>query len=766
MDQGSQPHARRIELSGLVQGVGFRPFVYRLADEYGLTGWVQNRVGEVAVAAEGDAEAITGFVSDLVQRAPPLARPEIILNEATTPEGHTSFEIIASSAAADARIFVPADQFTCDDCLRELREPGDRRYRYPFINCTNCGPRYTLITAMPYDRDNTTMAGFPLCAACRNEYEDPHDRRFHAEPIACPDCGPRLEFRRAGTTEVLAADAALAAALQALHAGEIVAAKGIGGYHLLCDARSDLAVATLRERKHRPHKPLAVMFPTAGRDGLDLLRAAVRPTPVEADALTSPLRPIVLMRRRQRDGLSPLIAPGLDELGTFLPYSPLHQLLLDGFAGPLVATSGNLSGEPVLTDNAEADARLDKIADAFLHHDRPIQRPADDSVLRPIGSRVRPLRLGRGAAPLELTLPFTLPEPILAVGGQMKGAIALAWDDRAVVSPHIGEMHTPRSLRVFEAAVADLQSLYGVRAARVVADAHAGYTTHRWARGSGLPVTTVAHHFAHASALAGEHALRETATIFTWDGVGLGADGTLWGGETLLGQPGDWRRVASLRPFRLPGGERAGREPWRSAAALCWETGIDCPVVPADAALVHSAWARGLNAPESSAAGRLFDAAAALLLDLRTVSHEAQGPMQLEAMAADDGQPVSLPIGIDADGLARVDWAPLLEHLLDAARNPAQRAADFHASLARCIVDQAEWVRARHGITRVGLAGGVFQNRRLTERACHLLEQQGFFVLLSTSLPCNDGGLCFGQVIEAAAVTKRAARRDDAGNNA
>lgn len=763
MNQGSQQHARRIELSGLVQGVGFRPFVYRLAGEHGLTGWVQNRVGQVAVAVEGDAGAIAAFARDLVQRAPPLAKPVITRNERATLEGHTGFEIIASDAAADARIFVPADQFACADCLRELHDPEDRRYQYPFINCTNCGPRYTLITAMPYDRANTTMAGFPLCAACREEYEDPQDRRFHAEPVACANCGPNLEFRRAGQANKLVSTAALDAALQALRAEEIVAVKGIGGYHLLCDARSDAAVAKLRERKRRPHKPLAVMFPTAGSDGLDLVRESVSPTGAEADALTSPLRPIVLIRRHVPDGLSRFIAPGLDEIGTFLPYSPLHELLLGRFGGPLVATSGNLSGEPVLTDNAEADQRLGQIADTFLHHDRPIQRPADDSVLRPISGRVRPLRLGRGAAPLELTLPVELETPLLAVGGQMKGAIALAWERRVVISPHIGEMDTPRSLRVFEAAVVDLQSLYGIRAEGVVADAHPGYTTHRWARRSGLPVTTVPHHFAHASALVGEHESDGPVVVFTWDGVGLGPDETLWGGETLFGQPGNWQRVASLRPFRLPGGERAGREPWRSAAALCWEAGADCPVVPEDSALARGAWTRGLNAPESSAAGRLFDAAAALLLDLREVSHEAQGPMQLEAIARGDGQAVTMPVEKDANGLARVNWEPLLAHLLDGSQSPAQRAADFHTSLAHSILHQAEWLRGRHGIDRIGLTGGVFQNRRLTETTCRLLEQQGFQVLLSNSLPCNDGGLCFGQVIETVALARHADRQSSAG---
>lgn len=754
MAAGSHRQARRIRLAGLVQGVGFRPFVYRLAAEHRLAGWVQNQVGEVVIEVEGTAKAIDTFVDDLLTRAPPLARPTIRCNEQTVPEGLGAFEIIASSNQAIARIHVPADRFTCDDCLHELRDPADRRYRYPFINCTNCGPRYTLIDAMPYDRANTTMAGFPLCPECRQEYEDPRDRRFHAEPVACPDCGPQLMFQAADGTQIPGGDAAIDAAVQVLRAGAVIATKGIGGYHLMCDARSDRAVERLRARKRRPHKPLAVMFPPRGTDGLELMREAVQLSSVEADALRSPLRPIVLIRRRAPDGLSARVAPGLDELGVFLPYSALHQLLLDDFGGPLVATSGNLSGEPVLTDNEEATRRLAGIADAFLHHNRPIQRPADDSVLRRIASRVRPLRLGRGAAPLELTLPFEAERPVLAVGGQMKGAIALAWDRRAVVSPHIGEMDTRRSLEVFETVVADLQALYGVRAERVVVDAHPGYSTHRWAKDCGLTVVPVAHHYAHASALAGEHSVDEPMVVFTWDGVGLGPDGTLWGGETLVGCPGDWRRALAFRSFRLPGGERAGREPWRSAAALCWETGRVCPVLPDDAPLVQQAWQRRLNAPETSAVGRLFDAAAALLLDLREVSHEAQGPMQLEACARGEGRAVSLPIVTSVAGPARVDWAPLVTDLLNDRFAPPERAAGFHASLAQSIADQADWVRTRHAIDTVGLTGGVFQNRRLTETACHLLEQRGFEVLLSDSLPCNDGGLCFGQLIEASALAR------------
>lgn len=751
----TQIQARRIALTGHVQGVGFRPFVYRLAHRHGVSGWVQNQLGQVAVLAQGPAAALDLFARELIDQAPPLAAPRIVTDEWVTPTTLGEFCIRPSTADAQAHVFVPADQFACSECLTEITDPGERRYRYPFTNCTNCGPRYTLITALPYDRANTTMAGFPLCAACRAEYANPLDRRFHAEPIACPDCGPALSYRDGQRQIGGDSAAALRATGEALSAGQVVAVKGVGGYHLLCAAGSDAAVARLRAAKGRPAKPLAVMFPPAGADQLVAVRAAVALSPAEAAALVSPLRPIVLARRRSECTLSEQLAPGLAELGVFLPYSPLHQLILSDFGAPLVATSGNLSGEPVLTDNEEADRRLNLIADAFLYHDRPIQRPADDSVFRSSAGRPRPLRLGRGAAPLELSLPASVDEPVLALGGHMKGSIALAWGQRVVISPHIGEMDAPRSLGVMERLATDLQALYGVTARRLVCDAHPGYSTHRWARRSGLPVTTVPHHVAHASALAGEHDHPDPMLVFTWDGVGLGPDGALWGGETFLGRPGAWRRVVSMRPFYLPGGERAGREPWRSAAALCWATQRDCPVGPADTRLVRAAWQRRLNSPATSAVGRLFDAASALTLGIESVSYEGQGPMQLEALAAAGAEPVALPMCSADEGIRRVDWAPLLELLLDAGCSARERASVFHASLAHNVLAQARQLRSEHGLNRVGLTGGVFQNRLLVDTAAELLQREGFTLLLSKQVPCNDGGLCFGQVIEAAARTQR-----------
>jgi len=744
---------RRLLLSGRVQGVGFRPFVYRLAHELGLDGFVRNLRGDVEVVLHGPVPTIERFAREVIDRAPPLARPVLAGQTAVDAPAEPGFHIASSSAALQPQISVPPDFFCCPDCLAELARPGDRRHRYAFINCTQCGPRYTLIEALPYDRSNTTMRAFPLCDACRKEYEDPLDRRFHAEPVACPVCGPHLQFVGATAERSTEGDdSALAAAVAVLRDGRVLAVKGIGGYHLMCDARSEAAVSRLRERKHRPDKPLAVMYPWRGLDGLDDVRDEFNPEPVAREALLDPARSIVLLLAGSHTSLAPNIATGLAEIGVFLPYSPLHQLLLHDFGGPLVATSGNVSGEPVLTSATEAQERLARVADAFLHHDRPIARPADDSVVRVIAGRARPIRLGRGIAPLELELPRSVPRPVLAVGGHLKTTVALAWDRRIVVSPHIGDMGTLRSEQVFAQVATDLQRLYDVRAEVVLSDAHPDYATTRWARTSGLVHELVQHHRAHASALVTEHGKFDApAIVFAWDGVGLGDDGTLWGGETFLGTPGHWQRAAHLRPFRLPGGDRAGRAPWRSAAALCWELDRDCPIDIPDP-IVRDAWQRRVNSPQSSAAGRLFDAASAIILGLGETSFEGQGPMWLEAIARD---PIAFPrlqLRSATDGRFELDWAPLVDWLLQAppatAADRADRAGAVHSALADGIVQVADRLRAQSGSSIVGLTGGVFQNRRLTEAALAGLAAHGFEVLLPGQVPCNDGGLSYGQVAD------------------
>jgi len=744
--------ARRWRIAGRVQGVGFRPFVYRLAHEHALSGWVRNSGGEVEVHAEGSEESLRAFGEALLSRAPPAARPRLLGARRVAREWFEEFSVRASAAGAQPHVHLPPDLFACEDCLAEVADPRARRFRYPFINCTQCGPRYTLIRSLPYDRANTSMDRFALCPQCAAEYADPLDRRFHAEPLACDVCGPMLRWRAAGSA--IAGNAqALAATVAALRAGRIIAVRGIGGYHLCCDAADEAAVLRLRARKGRPAKPLAVMVPWGGHDGLGYARALTPLTAKEGAALREVTRPIVLVRRPAGGALAASIAPDLQELGLMLPYSPLHHLLLEDFGGALVATSGNLSGEPVLTEPEEAERRLAHVAEGFLHHDRPILRPADDPVVRISAGVLRPVRLGRGTAPLELDLPTPVSVPTLAVGAYLKNTVALAWGHRAVVSPHIGELESPRAQLIFSQVVHDLQQLYGVRAARIAHDAHSGFPSTRWARSTRLPTHAVWHHHAHAAAVAGEFPSEAPLLCFTWDGVGAGADGTLWGGEALLGRPGSWTRVASFRPFRLPGGERTAREGWRIALALCWESGERWPDgAEFDTPLLRRAFDAGLNAPVTTAVGRLFDAAAAFVGVRLKTSYEGEAPMCLEALCDDGGAAMRLPLARDPAGIWRSDWAPLIRAMLDGARTSAARAALFHASLAQALCDQATAVREESGVERVGLAGGVFQNLVLTEEVQRLLTHAGFEVVIPERLPVNDAAISFGQLVEAAAV--------------
>ena len=748
----SESVAVRIVVTGRVQGVGFRPFVSRLANQLGISGWVRNRNGQVEIHAEGKAVDVKAFQLGLIEQAPPLAQPDYPEVNSTEPSNFTDFSIKVSSsngASGASDIHIPPDYFVCDDCLAEMQDPNERRYRYPFINCTQCGPRYTLIDRLPYDRPNTSMAGFPLCPECYAEYSNPLDRRYHAQPLACPGCGPQLIFRRFGFDDLAGNEVALSACIAGLLQGLVIAVKGVGGYHLLCDATNPESVRRLREHKNRPDKPLAVMVPWRGENGLDWVDQLAILQACEKELIRSPLRPIVLAQKRSPSVLADEIAPDLNEVGLMLPYSPLHHLLANDFGKPLVATSANLSGEPVLTDKIEVEVRLGKVADAFLHHNRPIRRPADDSVYRRIADKPKPIRIGRGNAPLEHTVSFKFAQPLLAVGADLKNTVALGFDNRIVMSPHIGDLGSLRSGQVFEQVIADLQCLFGVTPATIVCDAHPAYFSQRWAQQSDLQIIPVFHHHAHASVLAGEHGLNENMLVFTWDGTGYGEDGTIWGGETLLGKPGQWQRMGSLRPFRLPGGDKASRQPWRSALAVCWEAGEHWTECPMDTDLLRMAWMRGINCPQTSSAGRLFDAAAALIGIKHESSYEGHAAMCLEAMSCSDAEPIVLPQINNAEDILITDWSPLLPFLMDKDVSAEDRASVFHASLASAIVRQALTHRQACGVQVIGLSGGVFQNRLLTERARWALQEQGFNVYLQEKLPAGDGGISFGQLIEA-----------------
>jgi len=721
----------------------------------------------VVIEAQGAAGPLATFEHALLDEAPRLASPRLTSNETIAARLTSSFMpqsfmpqpfVIRPSDNDDEHagpVHLPLDTPVCPACLAEMHDPHDRHYRYPFTHCDQCGPRYSVIERLPYDRARTSLKAFPLCPACRREYDDPHSRRFHAQSISCPQCGPRLTFVQGFMQDERTLpdpQDALDAAIAALDAGRILAVKGVGGYHLMADAGQPASVATLRERKHRPHKPLAVMFPWRGEDGLDAVREQARLDPVAAEALLADERPVVLLPLRPDHGLAEGIAPGLDEVGALLPYAPLHHLLLEALGRPLVATSANLDGEPIVTDPATAERRLARVADAFLHHDRPILQSVDDGVRRPIAGKARPLRLGRGGAPLELELPWPLPQAVLAVGAHQKATVCLAWEKRLVLSPHIGDLSGLRTQQAFERQIETLSRLHGVRPERVLHDAHQGYHGTRWARDSGLPCREIAHHHAHAAALCGEHGrFREPILVFTWDGTGQGTDGTLWGGEALLGRPGRWQRLASFAPFALPGGEAAIRAPWRLAVTLGWQSGLASPPAPCtddELALLRGVWERRLNAPSCSAVGRLFDAAAAMLLPIRRISHEAEAAMRLEALAEGDGRPLDLPHRRDPAGVLRCDWRPLIRHLGDAHIPTCRRAADFHATLVQVLRWQAGAAREASGVTTIGLAGGVFQNRRLTEAAVEALERDGFTVLLHERLPCNDAAISIGQVME------------------
>ncbi len=759
----------RLRVAGLVQGVGFRPYVHRLATELELTGHVGNDTRGVFIEVEGPKEAAEEFTSRLVAEAPGPARIDDVLVRPMAPSGGTGFAIVESQGQGAVRTFVSPDIATCGDCLAELFDPTDRRARYPFTNCTNCGPRFTITVSLPYDRPNTTMRGFALCQACAGEYHDPTDRRFHAQPIACADCGPRLWLEKsAGSDPVVGSDAALAAAQAALARGEIVAIKGLGGYHLACDAGSDAAVQRLRARKHRFEKPFAVM----ARD-LDLACTLACIDPLEAELLTSAQRPIVLLRRRSRPAetaISPLVAPSNPRLGVLLPYTPLHHLLFaavpgsrDGAAVPdvLVMTSGNLTDEPICYEDDDARRRLGAIADAWLLHDRPIHVPCDDSVLeidRRTGSEL-PLRRSRGYAPLPLRLPFPA-EPTLAVGGELKNTFCLAAGRDAFISQHIGDMGSIETWAAFEQSTRQLTGLYGIRAPRLAADAHPGYQTKRWAEGtSSQPVVEVQHHHAHVASVMAEHGVSAGQRVIgiAFDGTGFGTDGAIWGGEVLVADYGECERVGHLKSVALPGGDAAIRHPCRTALAHLWAAGVewaeDLPPASALSTQERTVLARqlerGTGCVATSSMGRLFDAVSSLLGLRHRATYEAEAALCLQWAAEEalDAGASAFPYRFDLTD-AEMDPSPALRAMVADLRHGAgsgAMAAGFHGAVARVIGDAAERQRVRTGIDVVALSGGVFQNALLLGLARDELEARHFQVLTHRVVPPNDGGLALGQ---------------------
>ncbi|HZL45371.1 MAG TPA: carbamoyltransferase HypF [Opitutaceae bacterium] len=783
-------------VTGTVQGVGFRPFVARLAARLGVCGWVRNDGHGVTIRARAPASVLEDFAVRLRSEVPPAARiaavtsiPVAEIDRAAEAPGPGFVIVPSASSETPPTAAVTPDLALCDDCRRELFDATDRRHGYPFINCTNCGPRYSILHELPYDRRHTTMAGFRMCPVCQREYEDPADRRYHAQPNACPACGPQVELLDGAGRSLASRDAALAMAAEALCAGRIVAVKGLGGFHLMVDAANEAAVGELRRRKHREEKPLAVMFPS-----VDALRAAALVDDEQCRLLSSPAAPIVLVRRRpgvdptgdppaasrrsrreERDQSGPdelprlaeSVAPANPWVGALLPYTPLHVLLLEKVGRALVATSGNLSEEPLCTDNAEAQRRLAGIADLFLMHDRPIARPVDDSVVRRAAGTQVVLRRARGFAPSPFALPSDIgpAEPLLCVGGHLKNTVAVTAGNNVVLSPHIGDLSNPVSMDAFRRTVALLGSLYGGRVSRVVCDAHPDYASTRYAQTLGLPVTTVQHHLAHVLACLLEHGGGPERVLgVAWDGTGYGSDGTVWGGEFIVvdRKTRTAQRVASLLPFRLPGGEAAVREPRRSALGLLHEVcGRDqtrlAPLArslgfgESEIAILLSMLDRDIQVPMTTSAGRLFDGVASLLGMRQRCSFEGQAAMEVE-FAADTGSQeeagLIMPIiELGERKFWQIDWRPAVAEIrATTGKVPAGLlAARFHAGLARGIVE----VAMRVGIQTVVLSGGCFQNARLLDQTSKTLRAAELDVLCHRDLPPNDGGLAAGQALGA-----------------
>jgi hydrogenase maturation protein HypF len=764
--------ATRIEVHGTVQGVGFRPFVYRLATGLGLDGDVCNAGGYVVIRATGQQAALTTFTERLVADAPPLARVRhLVVAELPLPAQLTpGFRVAASGAGHDPARQIPPDVAPCAACLAELGDPRDRRFRYPFTNCVDCGPRATIIGDLPYDRERTAMRRFPLCAACLAEYQDPADRRFHAEPVACPDCGPSL-FWYPADAGALAADAALRAAEHAIAAGGVVALKGVGGYQLVCDATCTAAVDRLRSVKARPRKPFAVMVPD-----LAAARRIAQVGAVAAGLLAGPDRPIVLLRRRLSD-VAAAVAPGLAELGVFLPASPLHHLLLTDLDRPLVVTSGNRGDQPIIIDDDEARAVLGPLTDGVLAHDRPIVARYDDSVRRIVTGRPLSVRRARGQAPAPLPLPVPVTEPVLALGAQLKHTATLALGDRAILGPHTGDLGDADTFAAFTDGLARLCTIHDADPRFVAHDLHPRYLSTRHAR-RWAPARRIAvqHHHAHVAATAAEHGLTGPFIGVAYDGLGLGDDGTLWGGEVLLADYLGYRRLARFGTAPLPGGEAAVRRPARMALGYLFGAEplglLDGPGGrPGDTAALELAQnllerlpareidvvrrmvAASVNAPRASSAGRLFDAAAALLGLCDDAGYEGEAAVLLEAAATGhEGAPALEWHLVRREGVWVYDPRPTLRDLLaHQGSGTGLVAARFHTTLTEVTAALVSQVAAETGVRRVCLGGGVFQNRLLAGAVLRQLRECGFEVFAGQEVPPGDGGISYGQAAVAAA---------------
>jgi len=747
---------KKIHVTGVVQGVGFRPFVYQLAHTHGLNGWVVNTSAGVDIEVEGPPEVLLRFLGDLEAQSPPLARIESISAADAPPNGYQQFEIRRSLAQEGEYQLISPDIATCQDCLGEVLDPQDRRYRYPFTNCTNCGPRFTIIEDIPYDRPLTTMRNFVMCPRCQAEYENPLDRRFHAQPNACPVCGPQLSLTNADGSQIPVADE-ITAVVQLLEQGEVLAIKGLGGFHLACDATSETAVRRLRERKRRPAKPMAVMMPT-----MEHIQSHCAVSSEEEHLLTSPQCPIVLLHWKRTSNVSPLVAPGNRYLGVMLPYTPLHHVLMREIGRPLILTSGNLSEEPIATDNEEALARLGGIADHFLFHDRDIYARYDDSVWMVAEERAQPLRRSRGYAPFPIRLPFKARQ-VLACGTELKNTFCATKDEYAFLSQHIGDMENLETLEHFQTSIELYKRLFRLEPEIVAYDMHPEYLATKYALslGSSRQLVPVQHHHAHIVSCMLDNEVQLPVIGVALDGTGYGMDGQIWGGEFLVADYHGFRRAGHLQYVPLPGGEAAIRRPYRMAMghlySLLGDEGLGSglpflgDIDVQELEIIKQQIAKGINSPLTSSCGRLFDAVSAVLGFSGEASYEGQAAIQLEMMAHDVDDGASYPFAIverdDAEVVHMSDtWAGILLDLR--AGVPAEAIASrFHNTIVQMIVQMCDIVSEETGLRSVALSGGCFQNRLLLTRTTSMLTEAGFRVLTHRQVPCNDGGVSLGQAV-------------------
>jgi len=739
----------------VVQGVGFRPFVFRLAHECRLAGFVLNDGGGVLIETEGPASILDRFKARLQSETPSAARIDSLSVEALDPRGDTAFEILGSDRGAKASTLISPDIAVCDDCLREMAACADRRYRYPFINCTNCGPRFTIVQGIPYDRPFTSMSGFKMCPDCEREYTDPHNRRFHAQPNACPVCGPRLTLR--DQNGEVATDDPIVSVATLLKQGKIVALRGLGGFHLAVDAFNTSAVELLRTRKARAEKPFALM----ARD-LAMVRMYCETTPEEELLLSSPARPIVILCIRNQGEISPSVAPGQKYLGFMLPYTPLHHLLMEAVDRPLVMTSGNFSEEPIVISNDEAMERLAPLADVFLLHDREIVQRCEDSITRVVSGNVRLVRRSRGFVPLPVETPLRFSSALLAVGGELKNTVALARDNHIFLSQHIGDLDNPEAYRFFQHCIDHLKRILQIDPQAAACDLHPAYLSAQWARKqTELPLFEVQHHHAHLAAVMAENGVTERCLGIILDGTGYGTDGTVWGGELLLGEFGAFERLSWLETVPMPGGEAAIKEPWRMA--LSWLVAaygdvlekLELPLLDRigreHRAVILQMIDKNVNSPLTSSCGRLFDAVASMLDLGDRVNYEAQAAIALE-MTADPSEKGWYETALPRRRLGPLSVVPLIRAIVDELAADVEKsriAAHFHRTLAELLVRAAIEARDYSGVNVVGLSGGVYQNRLFLELMHDLLRRAEFRVLTHSQVPTNDGGLALGQALVA-----------------